>query len=53
MTKMVFRKWKGGEVIALFPHKQWNRHGLTATFYMHVDQHATADYADKTETQSE
>lgn len=43
MTKVVFRKWKDGEVIALFPDDT-NPHGGTVTSYMHVGQHGAADY---------
>lgn len=45
MTKVVFRQWKGGEVIALFPDEPWSRHGHTTTSYMHSGQHGAADYA--------
>lgn len=42
MTKVVFRKFKqGGDIIALFP-EQANR--LMVGSYMHVGQHADADY---------
>lgn len=44
MTKVVFRKWKEGDVIALFPDEPWNRHDYTTTSYMHVGQHGAADY---------
>lgn len=44
MIKVVFRKWKDGEVIALFPDdvNPWNG---TITSYMHIGQHSAADYA--------
>ena len=44
MAKVVFRKWKDGEVIALFPDDM-NLHDGTVTSYMHVGQHGAADYA--------
>lgn len=45
MTKVAFRKWKEGDVIALFPDETWNHNGFTTTSYMHVGQHGEADYA--------
>lgn len=44
MTKIVFRKWKNGDVIALFPDDA-DRYDHTVTSYMHVGQHGAADYA--------
>lgn len=44
MTKVVFRKWKDGDIIALFPDDV-NPHDGTVTSYMHVGQHGAADYA--------
>nr|DAP98324.1 MAG TPA: hypothetical protein [Bacteriophage sp.] len=43
-TKVVFRKWKDGEIIALFPDKPWSRHDYTTASYMHLGQHGAADY---------
>ncbi|BBL00444.1 hypothetical protein A3BBH6_06800 [Alistipes onderdonkii subsp. vulgaris] len=43
MTKVVFRKWKDGEVIALFPDDT-NPYAGTVTSYMHIGQHGDADY---------
>ena len=45
MTKVVFRKWKNGDIIALFPDEPWNRNGHMTTSYMHIGQHGAADYA--------
>lgn len=45
MTKVVFRKWKDGDIIALFPDEPWSRSDYSTTSYMHVGQHGTADYA--------
>lgn len=44
MTKVVFRKWKEGDVIALFPDVPWNQHDYTTASYMRVGQHGAADY---------
>jgi hypothetical protein len=43
MTKVIFRKWKNGAVIALFPDYT-NPHDRTVTSYMHIGQHGDADY---------
>lgn len=45
MTKVVFRKWKGGDIIALFPDEPWSRCDYSTTSYMYVGQHGAADYA--------
>lgn len=44
-TITVFRKYKDGEIIALFPAEKWNRHDYTCTSYVHVGQHGAADYS--------
>lgn len=44
MTKVVFRKWKNGDIIALFPDEPWSRSDYSTTSYMHVGQHGAADY---------
>ena len=44
MTKVVFREWKNGDIIALFPDDV-NLHDGTVTSYMHIGQHGAADYA--------
>lgn len=41
-TKVVFRKFKDGQVVALFPKLIWNNAGDIAS-YMHVGQHAGAN----------
>lgn len=43
MTKVVFRKFKGGDVIALFPQEPATRDGWECMSYMHVGQHGSAD----------
>lgn len=44
MTKVVFRKWKNGDIIALFLDDV-SPHDGSVTSYMHVGQHGAADYA--------
>lgn len=39
-----FRKWKNGDIIALFPDDV-DPHDGTVTSYMHIEQHGAADYA--------
>lgn len=46
MTKVIFRKYRDGQIIALFPDETWNRHDGSITSYMHIGQHGAADYAD-------
>lgn len=41
-TITVFRKFKGGDILALFPFEDWGN-GFCAS-YMHVGQHGPADY---------
>ena len=45
LTRVVFRRFKEGETIALFPYMPGNAHGNAVTSYMHTGQHAAADYA--------
>jgi hypothetical protein len=42
-TKVVFRKFKNGEIIALFPYEIINRK-WNCNSYMHLGQHGEADY---------
>lgn len=42
-TKVVFRKYPDGSIIALFPEEKWDHRG-NCTSYMHVGQHGGADY---------
>lgn len=42
MTKTIFRKFKNGEIIALFPEIPGNRYEVLS--YMSLGQHAGADY---------
>jgi hypothetical protein len=41
---VVFRKWKNGDVIALFPELPADLHGECCSSYEHVGQHGGADY---------
>lgn len=43
MTKVIFRKFKNGEVIALFPQEPATRDGWECMSYMHIGQHGSAD----------
>ena len=47
MDKVIFRKFKDGQIIALFPEifdsYKYN-HGVLCSSYMHVGQHSGADY---------
>lgn len=45
LTRVVFRRFKEAEIIALFPYMPWNAHGNAVSSYMHTGQHAAADYA--------
>ena len=42
MTKVIFRKFKCGEVIALFPQEPATRDGWECMSYMHVGHHGSA-----------
>ena len=43
MTKVIFRKFRNGEVIALFPQEPATPDGCGCMSYMHVGQHGSAD----------
>lgn len=44
--KTIFRKFKDGSIIALFPYDFYNRFDVDSiTSYMHVGQHGEADYS--------
>ena len=43
MTKVIFRKFNDGEVIALFPQEPATSDGWQCMSYMHVGQHGSAD----------
>lgn len=40
--KVVFRRFKEGGIIALFPYIPWNESENTITSYMHAGQHGAA-----------
>lgn len=42
MTKVIFRKFKCGDVIALFPQEPATLDGHLCVSYMHVGQHSAA-----------
>ena len=43
MTKVIFRKFENGDVIALFPQEPATSDGWECMSYMHVGQHGSAD----------
>jgi hypothetical protein len=43
-TKVIFRKFKDGEIIAIFPELQANENKQYCMSYLHVGQHGAADY---------
>jgi hypothetical protein len=43
-TKVIFRKFKNGDIIALFPEEVGVLHSYCCTCYEHVGQHGSADY---------
>ena len=44
-TRVVFRRYPDGQVIALFPDIPWSGRRGETTSYMHVGQHGAADYS--------
>jgi len=44
-TVVIFRKWKSGGIIALFPNEPDDIQGRYCMSYEHVGQHGGADYA--------
>lgn len=44
-TDVIFRKWKDdGQIIAIFPHEDWNLEGTECASYMHIGQHSGCEY---------
>lgn len=41
ITKVVFRKFQDGQILALFPYDKSNNY---CNSYMHIGQHSDADY---------
>lgn len=44
ITKVVFRKYKDGDIVALFPYEKYDRAGLYCFCYAHIGQHSGVDY---------
>jgi hypothetical protein len=44
ITKVVFRKWANGDILALFPEVPADAAGHQCQSYEHVGQHGGADY---------
>ena len=44
-TKVIFRKFKDGDIIALFPEEPGTNDPQTCSSYMHIGQHCVADMA--------
>jgi len=44
LTKVVFRKYKEGDIIALFPTIPGDYNPATCSSFIHVGQHGAADY---------
>lgn len=44
-TVVVFRKWRNGNVLALFPYELCDSVGKQCMSYEHVGQHGAADYS--------
>ena len=45
MTHVIFRKFREGDIIALFPYEPYNRFDVDSiNSYMHIGQHSEADY---------
>jgi hypothetical protein len=42
-TKVIFRKYKNGEILALFPELPGTNSPATCTCYQHIGQHGAAD----------
>lgn len=42
-TKVVFRRYPDGQIIALFPEEPGDQAPYTCSSYMHVGQHSSAD----------
>ena len=44
MTKVIFRKYKDGDILALFPQVPADDLGVLCSSYQHIGQHGGADY---------
>lgn len=47
-TDVIFRKYRNGEIIALFPYEFWSDRFISS--YMHFGQHGGADYSGTVQT---
>lgn len=43
-VKVVLRRWRDGDLIALMPEEPADEYGRTISSYMHVGQHGEAQY---------
>jgi hypothetical protein len=43
-TTVIFRRYKDGQIIALFPALKWNDTSEAITSYVHEGQHGAANY---------
>lgn len=43
-TPVIFRQFKGGDILALFPADPADTAGQFCTCYAHIGQHSSADY---------
>lgn len=43
-TRVVFRRYSDGQIIALFPDVPWSGRLGEVASYMHIGQHGAADY---------
>lgn len=43
-TKVIYRKFKDGDIIAFFPEEKFTHYRSTCVSYMHIGQHGEADY---------
>ena len=44
-TRVVFRRYSDGQIIALFPDVPWSGRWGEVASYMHIGQHGAADYS--------
>lgn len=42
-TKVIFRKWKDGQIIAIFPEELGDYSPYTCSSYMSIGQHSACD----------
>lgn len=44
LTRVIFRRYRDGSIVALFPEIPADHTGRYCTCYVHVGQHSAADY---------